>query len=202
MERASLSHVAGICAFSSAVIPFAFLGLSLFVPIGEWFDVLFLGAPMLLIPLILLKNRHGHRSLLLKSAVVMSLGGFLGFILCLVIVPFHESGTVSDELIFWLLGLTLFTGLGIILGNFEAFPTLRLVAILGTGASLFWIALLGSQILTNAFCPSSLESIVCSRVTSLSNDSGLSVLWIMTHSGYGLWQGLIHFRARNDSVTA
>ena len=165
--------LAGVSALTSALLPGVFLaGAPLFS--GEsWFDIVFVGAPMLLIPGIFLQ-RHLHATRALQGAIVAALFGLAGFMSLIVLLPFYmmsSPGSIPDNVFVGLLGVAMLTGLGVMLSCFFARTLPRFLGLLGIVAMSVWMIVLGAALF------------------DLPSANWLGATWLFGHAAFGLGLG-------------
>jgi len=159
---------AAVAAFLSALIPPAFLGAGLVMPMGEWFEVVFVGAPMLLIPSMVLQRREDGDTVGLRLAVLAAYAGLVGFLMTLALLPLYAMGAVPESTFVWTLTITLMTGLGVLLSCLSTRSLPRVLALLGLIAAATWMTTLGAELLQMAAAP------------------WLGTVWLLTHGAFGL----------------
>jgi len=159
---------AAVAAFLSALLPPGFLGAGLVMPIGDWFEVVFVGAPMLLIPSVVLQRRESGDVIGLRLAVWAAYIGLVGFLATLVLLPLYGIGVVPESTFAWTLTLTLMTGLGVLLSCLSQRSLPRALALFGLIAAAAWMTMLSSELLQMTAAP------------------WLGTVWLLAHGAFGL----------------
>ena len=173
MHRIVSPRTAGTAAFASALIPGAFLAVAPSLSVESWFDVVFVGAPMLLIPAVVLARRQDGTHAL-RGAVLAAFFGLAGFLSIIVLLPFYmhsAPGTIPDGVFVGLLGMAMMAGLGVMLCSIFAQTLPRFFAFLGIVAAATWMAVLATGLL------------------GFSGADWLGAAWLFTHAAFGLGLG-------------
>ena len=172
--RANISpRPAGVAAFASALVPVAFLASSQVFSIGAWFDVVFVGAPMLLIPAVVLARRQGG-SVALKGAVLAAFFGLAGFLSIIALLPFYMQGapgSIPEGVFLGMLGMAMIAGLGVMLSSIFARTMPHFLGLLGVVAAATWMIVLSAELLDIPAAP------------------WLGAVWLFAHAGFGLGLG-------------
>ena len=164
---------AGAAAFSSALVPIGFLAATRVFPVASWFDAVFVGAPMLLIPAVVILRRQ-ESTLALRGAVLAAFFGLAGFLSIIVLLPFYEGGAqgmIPDGAFIGLLGMALMAGLGILLSSLFARTLPRYLALLGVMAAAIWMIVLATELLDMRAAP------------------WLGAVWLAAHAAFGMALG-------------
>ena len=163
---------AAVGAFTSALLPAGFLALATWVPMEDWFDVVFVAVPMLYIPAIVILRRR-QDNLGLRIALLAAYAGLGGFASICVLLAFHLSNpdAVPAAVFMWLLGLVTLAGAGVLLASLFARSLPGYLALLGVVAAAAWLAILVPEIFRETAPP------------------WLGAAWLVAHAAFGLGLG-------------